>query len=352
MNKERYDYIDLLKVIAICMVLILHSEFLHYDFIMTGNLASYIQFGIRILYCGVPLFVMVNGFLLLPKKFDLKNHIKKMIKIFLIFLFWAAILIVSNSLLYGDKINISYIVNNILLTTSGYRYTGILWFLQYLLSLYLIFPLIKYVYDKNKNLFIYLFIIVFILTFTPNILFLLNDLIKCDLFLNAISFFNNTFQIFSKNLFIFYFMLGGLLYELKLSIIPYKKKILLCGIISYIISLLYGISNSLINNRVISGSFNCETVFMIPIIISIFILCMNYKNKGSFINKIIKSVGMNTMGIYLIHIIVINVINKINLISNHNIIFRGVNTFVVLTLSYLMSLIISKIPYLKKIIKI
>lgn len=77
-NVKRYAYIDLIKTIAIIMVIILHSGLLKTDFIMLKSGRSMIQFAVRIISEGVPLFVMVNGFLILHKdKFELKKHLKK-----------------------------------------------------------------------------------------------------------------------------------------------------------------------------------------------------------------------------------------------------------------------------------
>lgn len=85
MNNEitkRYDNIDLLKVIAILMVLPLHTGLFVTDFIKMSSIGTYIQYAIRLVCEGVPLFILVNGFLLINKNFDLKKHVRKILKIF------------------------------------------------------------------------------------------------------------------------------------------------------------------------------------------------------------------------------------------------------------------------------
>ena len=44
MEKKRYANIDLLKTVAILMVIALHSQLFKLDFIQYNNISSYIQF--------------------------------------------------------------------------------------------------------------------------------------------------------------------------------------------------------------------------------------------------------------------------------------------------------------------
>lgn len=78
MEKKRYANIDLLKTIAIIMVIALHSQLFITDFIKDNKISTYIQYFIRILCEGVAIFILVNGFLLINKKqFDFKKHLLK-----------------------------------------------------------------------------------------------------------------------------------------------------------------------------------------------------------------------------------------------------------------------------------
>lgn len=83
-QKKRYDSLDLLKMIAIIMVIILHCIHFEMNFIQENSFKSYINFFIRILCEGVPIFIVVNGFLIINKEFELKKHLKKLLNIFLI----------------------------------------------------------------------------------------------------------------------------------------------------------------------------------------------------------------------------------------------------------------------------
>ena len=103
MEKKRYANIDLLKAIAILMVIALHAGLFNTAFITSSgiSISSIIQFIFRMVAEGVPIFIFVNGFLLINKeKFDLKLHLKKTLKIFLVLICWSAILTISVKLIW------------------------------------------------------------------------------------------------------------------------------------------------------------------------------------------------------------------------------------------------------------
>ena len=128
MEKKRYANIDLLKTIAIIMVIALHSQLFITDFIKDNKISTYF---IRILCEGVAIFILVNGFLLINKKqFDFKKHLLKTLKIFAILVIWSIILTISIQLIYKEPLKIIGIIKNIFITDINNKYTGVLWFLQ------------------------------------------------------------------------------------------------------------------------------------------------------------------------------------------------------------------------------
>lgn len=152
MEKKRYANIDLLKTIAIIMVIALHSQLFITDFIKDNKISTYIQYFIRILCEGVAIFILVNGFLLINKKqFDFKKHLLKTLKIFAILVIWSIILTISIQLIYKEPLKIIGIIKNIFITDINNKYTGVLWFLQNLIALYLIYPVLKIVHDNDKK---------------------------------------------------------------------------------------------------------------------------------------------------------------------------------------------------------
>ena len=114
-NTKRYVYIDFLKAIAIFLVITLHTGLWQPNFLVNRHSSNMIQFFFRIISEGVPVFVMINGFLLLPKDFDMGKHLKKMKKIFILIIFWASVMTLLKSFIAGIPVNIDLIIKNVLL---------------------------------------------------------------------------------------------------------------------------------------------------------------------------------------------------------------------------------------------
>lgn len=92
MTKKRMDNLDLLKAIGILMVITLHVPLWETDFVSEYDFSHILQYMLRLVAEGVPIFLAVNGFLLLRKtEFDVGKHIHKMVKIFGVMLIWALI---------------------------------------------------------------------------------------------------------------------------------------------------------------------------------------------------------------------------------------------------------------------
>lgn len=175
--KKRYDNIDLLKFISIFMVISMHIPLFFTDFINTHSINCFVQFGLRLISDGVLFFIFVNGFLLMNKTFDLKKHIYKIIKIFLIMILWGVINVVVKSIIRQENISLFKIISEVLSIKLPHPYAGYLWFLQSLISLYIIFPLLKIVHDNNKKVYNYFAITIIIFSVGINFVDIICQLI-------------------------------------------------------------------------------------------------------------------------------------------------------------------------------
>ena len=70
---------------------------------------------------------------------------------------WGILLVCVVCITSGEKITANGVFQYIILTVVGSKYTGVLWFLQNLLGVYLIFPLLWYTYTEHENIFEYFF---------------------------------------------------------------------------------------------------------------------------------------------------------------------------------------------------
>ena len=135
-NKKRFDYIDLLKCIAIFFVIIYHNECYNTNFI-ANNESLFINIFRAILSTCVPLFFIVNGYLLFSKKFDLKKHTIKTIKLILLTIIWGVITAFLILKIKNEPITAQIFFDTLLKMREGY--VNHLWFMGALICIYLIF---------------------------------------------------------------------------------------------------------------------------------------------------------------------------------------------------------------------
>lgn len=361
-NKKRYDNVDLLKFIAICMVITLHVPLYFTNFIETKQFSNFIQYSFRLVSEGVLIFILVNGFLLINKPFDLNKHLKKTIKIFVIMILWGTINVIFKSVIRNEYLSINKIIKEVLSISFIHSYSVSLWFLQSLIRLYILFPIIKCVHDSNKK--VYNYLVIAIIFFSVGINFLdiglqlIGKLINIEnLSMKVLNNFARINPFFENNnsMFLLYFVLGGILFEHR-NIFKNKKHLIifvLVGIFAWIMALSYGVIMSHLYNKTYLENYNFYQVFLVFTIIGIFALSTLYVNKNNnLINKFITSVGKNTMGIYLIHGILMEVLKKYINVWQLNIIQRLIIVCCILLSSWLISIFIMKIPKLNNIIKI
>lgn len=353
---DRDHSIDLLKIIAIYFVILIHNFYVSNNFIVNNTFESYTAFIIRLLIEGVLIFIFVNGYLLIDKELDLKKHLKKILRIFILIIIWAVIYSIILPIVFNDNVSIKSIITSVLETKIGHRYNGILWFLQNLIMLYLIFPLIKLVHDKDKKIYNYFFILVAFFTVGINLIMLVSqyvfNILKMYNITNMLIDFISRYNPISNGYFILYFMLGGYVKEYKDKLLNNKNKIYILSIISIIIVSLYGIFYSKRLGYLYSSNFNYNTIFMVFIVIGLYVLFnqINFNKLPKWLINLITFLGNNTMGIYLLHYICSKVFIK----------FFEINTLIetlgfsllILVISSILTYIFSKIPYINKIIKL
>ena len=347
---KRYDHIDLLKFISMLMVVSLHTSLWNNNFMVNNNLNVFIQFIVRLICEGVPIFVLINGYLLINKDVNLKKHIKKMCKIILIIVLWSSLSFTLICLVKKDSLSFKKIIDNVLLLDVNEPNCGHLWFLQHLFKLYLIYPILNFLFKENKKVYYYFFYIVLFFVFFPKLLISINNVMH-SVYIGNFYTFIDRINPFRSGIFIFYFMLGGILRE-KEDILKNNVKIILLGILSYIISVVYCYHIIKFENHPFVSNYIYGSILLAAIITALFSLTLKYKSKNRIYNKYITSIGKNTMGIYLIHFPLNIIIRNLFTINLVNLPQRTIYFLIILNLSWIISLIIAKIPYINKSIKL
>lgn len=336
------------------MVLSLHVPLWDPDFITSPNIVHILQYAARIVSEGVPIFLTINGMLLLKKStFSLKQHCKKMLRIFAVFLLWGILLVCVGCITSGEKITVNGVFQYIILTVVGSKYTGVLWFLQNLLGVYLIFPLLWYTYTEHENIFEYFFWIVFVFAEGVNAIGLVRDIVAAyrdvtdiNNIINAIMRFSSIGDLW----YVFYFCLGGMIWKYREKLIAKRKKWIVIGVFSWIGALGYAVCLSEKTGVLYSASFNYSSLFMLLFLLGLFALFLPYQKRNNLVDAFIASIGKNTFGIYLSHCIFIFTLQRFWTYSGF--VERLIAFCIVFASSYVFTVIINRIPGLCKIIQI
>lgn len=352
---EKIQYLNLIKAISIFLVVFCHIVILKFDGVI-DNICM------LICWIAVPCFFLVNGAILLNKKLDLKKHYKKVLIIYLVNVVWRLIYLIIyvfflnlnlNSISKIEIFKYLFLFQNLNPINISHFY-----FIEIILAIYLIFPIIHTCYNSGKegkrNLFLVI-ITIFLFTY----------------FINAINFFgkyiikdsrisldglNKIFIFGNYAKFLVYFVLGGFLHLYKDKIHNIKKINLIC-IIAIIISLMMLILEKYIINKTFAwkGIYlqnGYDKISTFAMSISFFILLQNLNFKNKIVSTIIDEIGTSTLGIFYIHIPILVLLKEYlyDYIVYKGVLINFIKTIVVIIISYIIIKILRKIPVLKKIV--
>ena len=292
--------IDLIRAIAIMMVILVHSSFFPYRIpgeITNGVVSNWFTANIfaAIGYLGVPIFVMLNGALLLnPEKSDEPMRVffkKRFYRIGLPLIFWTFIFFVWSFYVHGTPATLSNVGKGLI---SGAYPT--LWFLYLLVGLYLITPILRIlVKNLDHSKFTLLIGIWFLGTISVPII--------------------HTFTSFSYDPLLFvitdwvgFYLLG--IYLVNIKIRPALTYIFLILGLAVAVGGAWFITASM--GEEFTGFFHGYLSFnMIIASAALFLILIGipqnrfFSIKNHVFNRIIRWVGQNTLPIYLVHIIVL-----------------------------------------------
>ena len=200
-------------------------------------------------------------------------------------------------------------------STFTLDWTNHLWFLAALFVIYFFYPLILMAVKKSDAFYIYLISFLFIFVFLPSFLeetIRVFEVLKFQKGINVINVFSDYFSNFNpirgiRGYSLFYFVLGGYLFKIKEKLL--SKKMLIISIVSLILSnILYFIYVFLVQRNGIS--FDCiwegyTSITGIISVVSLFIIVLHWNSAKCFVGKFFLLIGKNTLGIYLIHWILV-----------------------------------------------
>lgn len=339
--KSRVVYFDILNILACFAVLLLHHNgIVHYYDVNSLEWKQSLAFEV-LFYWAVPVFFMLTGATLLDyrDKYTTKQFFyKRLLRSIFPFLLWSVILLIYTWFVkdtFPYK-NIKSIFDAIILTKLPYG--EVYWFFIPLISLYCFIPVLSLIKD-NKNIFWYIVIFMFI---THSVLPVLFNLIGIG--------YNYSLQ-FPMDGYVIFLVLGYLFSKIELS----KKQRVVIYILGggmllfrYFVTYYYSLQDGKVN-RIVFGYTQFHSVILA---LAIFVFVRYMVSGTEFFTKngrVFSSLSSCSLGIYLIHKLVMNYELLVLNIKPDNVYWRFLGAFLTYTICLLIVFFIKKIPYLRRI---
>lgn len=341
-EKNRLIYIDIVKMIAILGVILIHvAAHYWYKQPIDTNRWEAMNFWNAIGRFGVACFVMCSGVIFLNKKELSYKEIfcKYIVRIVFAFFIWTIVY-----LLIKEKFQ----VNNIFILLKKGIPRAHLWFMIMIIGIYIVTPIIRiFVKNATKKDIEYFLLIAFIIQS------IIPFLIRFEMFSWIKNYYKHLYPTVITG-YVGYFVLGYYLNKYELD---KKKKIgsILLGIISIIITILLNLQESQKLNKPTTeflNNFYPNIVFYsVGMFVFIKEVCkkINFKDK---LKKVITIASKNIFGIYLIHMIIRDLLDLVNInpLMCNTYISIPLVSLLVFIISFIVTYIISKIPYLRRIV--
>ena len=332
MHKTRNINLDLIKVLACIGVVLLHTTMIGFKETGSWNLLAYLY------YLGtysIPLFFMVNGYLLLGKRNITYSYILEKVK-------WILITVSSwNTIVWLLKRD--FAVNPVKkiigsMVQKGYFFQ--FWFFGALILIYLCLPILKKFLNSKRS---YLYILSLLISI--GLIFeLTNIIIQTPLQSYVIQ----TFRLWT---WFFYYILGGLIAQFDKEFIKngFKRWMKIVAVLLLLITpvILFFLAKTIYHN--LFAEYFYDILFVKIVSLGVFLTILTLSLKESKYKWIV-SLSNQTMGVFIVHTYVMKMWEKLFGFS-----FVGsylLFSIFTLCVSFIVIRILMKVPYLNRIVKL
>ena len=332
MKKTRNINLDLLKIMACVGVVLLHTTISGFKDTESWNYLTFLY------YLGtysIPLFFMVNGYLLLGKNEISYSYILQKIKWILVTVsIWTLIIWIYKRDFSENPIK--KVLDSLL--QRGYFFQ--FWFFGALILIYLCLPILKKML-KSKNQYLLALSLLVIIGF---VLEMTNYLLQKPVQFYVIQ----TFRLWT---WFFYYILGGFLTQFNLDILKkcFKSWMKVITVVLLFASplILFMLAKAIHHN--LFAEYFYDNLFVKVVSLGIFLMVLTF-DLNTDKNRWIIYLSNQTMGVFIIHTYVMKVWEKSVGFS-----FAGAHfLFLIFTLSvsFIVVGILIKIPYFNRIVKL
>ncbi len=367
----RLQFLDILKLVAVYLVIFYHSSPTMAEF--SAKPQTYYKYFVYFLHglasIAVPTFFLVNGFLLLNKTLHLQKHLLKTFRIYILTLVWSVITVTALIKIEGDRYSLSEFIKAVLFLKLYVN--NHLWFLFSLVSVYILFPVVKVAFDApDRNIILWALVVVFVSSFGNlfgnwclNILYVLIghpiDIIEAGKIKEHLPLSSQLIIQFSGYYWVWvYFIIGGLLgrrndwYANFATSLPQLSSVFLISLTGLF---LYGVivSPSLGGTMFDNGWDGYYSIPCLLMTLSMFLAARRVPHMDGRAGEFIASIGTNTLGIYFIHLLVIKLSNPyVYEISSSSITMHLLYSLFILIFSWIMAVVLRQIPLANYLVKL
>lgn len=306
-SSHRFGGLDLLKTIAILLVVFVHDNSLNIDFLTQPGVFTYLNYGCYAWVClCVPILFVVNGALILNKPFDAKKLFRKILKIIALCVGWGIVTLAVVMWIRGDSFSAIGFLKD--LWYWKLDYINHLWFLQTLVVVYFFLLVLVPAWQNRTAGYRFFFISVLILTAGNAVLLTLANVVQAITGVHEIQGQFNFFNQFNPFTGTFgyalaYVLIGGWMFENRGRFNTRRWRWIAGAALAVDMLLLAGYGMLLSardGTRYVIGTLEYGSIFAFIGTLCLFVLAQNYRARGWF-GKLITLVGRNTLTIYLIH---------------------------------------------------
>lgn len=346
LKKEPVYWVDLIRTVSIFLVIMIHviekivNDWNNYP-IQSQIIANSYNSTARM---SVALFFMVSGWLLLQKSESIKTFfVKRASKVIFPFVIWSIIYLFWNCGIRLGACDSLWISRLFFVHGTSYH----LWFMYPLLGIYILIPILRVLIAPDKQHILWYFIGLWII-FQPLL----------SIAREFLDFRTNLIPPMATGAIVF-FILGYLLGELQIS-----RRIFIVATIVWVISTIFtGIATHLFSKNIGSFSYFFYDYLSLNGIIQVAagFISLRWLSESTLLSKeqvrfAIQKLVPASFGIYLIHMIVLEVLDKrnpwmpINVDIGNPIWSIPFVTILIFSISFFIVYVMKKIPILKNIV--
>ena len=332
--RKRILWIDILRIIGMISVIMIHVIGNTVNTLwLTGSARTIFNIIDKILYFAIPMFVMISGAMFLNRDVTYKKISKYCLKIFIAIILFGATFSFIELFYINKNISLEYIPQIIKKIISGDTWAH-MWYLYLIFGLYLITPVLSKINNnlEKKDSIIFLIVMYIFTILLPEIAYFFKINIGFNIPLSS---------------YIFIYFYGNYIINKSVSN-KFKKFSYILGVITiiYVIYIAYN------ETYVLSLTYTSTPIILLSNFV-ILLLKDREITKNNSVGHLIKSLGICSFGIYILHQIFINIVFKfikLDFILDYPYIGLFTYTLGILIVTYLIVFILRKIKLVRNYI--